>query len=84
MKQKWDIQQEHAAGLAEKRQVNGVTAFDVSAARLEALEAESAAIAALVAAKLAEVRLDQAVGPLTPPCDCPTPAAASQERVARL
>ena len=83
MKQKWTRQQEHVAALSEKRQVNGVTAFDVSAARLEAFAAESGAISAAVAVKVAEIRLEKAQGLAAQPCSCPAPVMVARDDAPR-
>ena len=54
--------------LAERDAGREVTPFDVSAAQLKALEAESDAVAAAATWKVAEVKLKQAQGVLA--CEC--------------
>jgi hypothetical protein len=74
-KEKWDLWQAEAADLREKRRVEKATPFDVSAARLNALGAESDAIRAAAAWKIALVKLRQAQGLLASECGFPLPSA---------
>jgi hypothetical protein len=84
-RQKWASWQQRVEDLSEKRQAGkGVTSFDVSAAQLKALEAESDAITAAAAWKVAVVKLQQAQGLLAHQCGhhlppgCGAPCAVSQ------
>ena len=61
-KQRWEVWTQRVAGLREKREANGVTAFDVSVAQLELLRAEADVIHRVIAWKIAEAKLEQAQG----------------------
>ena len=63
-KGKWANLQQHLQGLHEKQKVAQATLFDVSAAQLQTLQAESDAVSALVAWKIAQVKLKKAQGAL--------------------
>ena len=73
-KQRWDSWQQHVRGLQEKHSVAKATEFDISQARLQCLQSESDAVAALVAWKIAQVKLAQAQGLLAYQCGCRLPA----------
>ena len=66
-KHQWDRWQENVRGLQEKQTVEKATTFDISAAQLHALQAESDAVSALVAWRIAEAKLQQAQGFLASP-----------------
>ena len=61
-KHEWDSWQANVCGLREKQTSEMATTFNVSAAQLHAFQAESDAIAALVAWEIAQVKLQQAQG----------------------
>ena len=67
-KQRWEVWQQRVAGLQEKREADGVTAFDLSAARLELLRAESDTVHRVLAWKIAQAKLKQAQGLLAAEC----------------
>jgi hypothetical protein len=91
-RQKWASWQQRAEDLREKQKAGKeVTSFDVGAAQMKALEAESDAIAAAAAWKVAVVKLKQAQGLLAhecghhlpPGCACasaPSQAASAEQR----
>ena len=53
---------DRVAGLVQKREAEGVTAFDITNARLEWLHAQSDTLHAVVAWRIAQVKLKQAQG----------------------
>ncbi len=67
-RQRQQLWAERVANLAEKREADGVTAFDLSAARLELLHAESDTIHRVIAWKIAQVKLKQTQGLLAAEC----------------
>lgn len=72
-KQEWDSWLQHIRGLQEKHGVAKATEFEISKARLLCLQAESDAVRALVAWKIAQVKLTQAQGLLAYQCGCRLP-----------
>ena len=54
--------------LTQRRDADGVTAFDLSAAQLELLRAESDMLHRVIAWKIAEAKLKQAQGLLAAEC----------------
>jgi outer membrane protein TolC len=67
-KERSAVWQERVAGLRERRQTDGVTAFDLSAAELELLRCESDAVHRVIAWKIAQAKLKQAQGLLAAEC----------------
>jgi hypothetical protein len=68
-KQRWEVWRQRLAELQEKRQTtNGVTAFDISAAQLELLRAESDLVHRVIAWKIAQAKLRQSQGLLAAEC----------------
>jgi hypothetical protein len=67
-KERWEVWQKRVAGLQERRQTDNVTAFDLSAAQLELLHAESDTVHRVIAWKIAQAKLKQAQGLLAAEC----------------
>jgi len=67
-KERWESWKQRVAGLEEKRESDGVTASDLSTARLELLRAEGDAVHRIIAWKIAQVKLKQAQGLLAAEC----------------
>jgi hypothetical protein len=67
-KQKRGIWQSHLMGLREKHGTGQATAFDIHTAELQSLQAESEAVSALVAWKIAQIKLKQVQGLLAQEC----------------
>lgn len=67
-KERWESWKHRVAGLEEKRESDGVTASDLSTARLELLRAEGDAVHRIIAWKIAQVKLKQAQGLLAAEC----------------
>lgn len=67
-KQRLEVWRQRIAALEEKRKSDGVTAFDLAAARLELHRAESELVHRVIAWKIAEVKLKQAQGLLAAEC----------------
>ncbi len=67
-KERWELWRQRLAGLQQKRQTDGVTAFDLTAAQLELLRAESDVVHRVVAWRIAQVRLKRAQGLLAAEC----------------
>lgn len=63
-----EVWRQRGAALEEKRESNGVTAFDLAAARLELHRAESELVHRVIAWKIAQVKLEQAQGLLAVEC----------------
>ena len=63
-----EVWRQRGAALEEKRESNGVTAFDLAAARLELHRAESELVHRVIAWKIARVKLKQAQGLLAVEC----------------
>jgi hypothetical protein len=72
-KERQDLWARHVAALQQKHEADGVTAFDLSAARLELLRAESDTVHRVIAWKIAQVKLKQAQGLLAAECGYPLP-----------
>ncbi len=72
-KQKRDDRSARLERLEARRGADGVTAFDVTAARLELIDAESELLGKVVAWKIAEVKLLEAEGALPIECGYPLP-----------
>jgi outer membrane protein TolC len=67
-KERLEIWRQRVADLEQKRETDGVTAFDVSAARLELLRADGDEVHRVIAWKVAQVKLKQAQGLLAAEC----------------
>jgi outer membrane protein TolC len=67
-KERLEVWKQRVADLTEKRQADGVTAFDISAAQLETIRAESDLVHRVLAWKIAQAKLKQAQGLLAPEC----------------
>jgi outer membrane protein TolC len=67
-KERWQVWQQQVAGLKQRRKADGVTAFDLSAAQLELLRAESDTVHRVIAWKIAQVKLKQTQGLLAAEC----------------
>jgi hypothetical protein len=67
-KERWESWKQRVAGLEEKRESDGVTASDLSTARLELLRAEGDAVHRIIAWKIIQVKLKQAQGLLAAEC----------------
>jgi hypothetical protein len=67
-KERWEVWRKRVADLKEKRETDNVTAFDVNAAQLELLRAESDTLHRVIAWKIAQAKLKQAQGLLAAEC----------------
>ncbi len=67
-KERWDVWRQRVAELKEKRETDGVTAFDLSIAQLELLRAEGDVVHRVIAWKIAQAKLKQAQGLLAAEC----------------
>lgn len=67
-KERLEIQRRRLAALEEKRRSNGVTAFDISAVRMELFQAESGLVGRVIAWRIAQAKLKQAQGLLAVEC----------------
>ena len=74
-KERWESWKQRVAGLEEKRESDGVTASDLTAARLELLRAEGDAVHCIIAWKIAQVKLKQAQGLLAAECGYSVPGS---------
>jgi outer membrane protein TolC len=66
--QRQEVCRQHVASLDERRGAGGVTAFDLSTARIELLRAESDTLHRVAAWKIAQAKLKQAQGILAAEC----------------
>ncbi len=73
-KDKLDSWQEELRRLQSKRQTDGVTEFDVSAAQIELFQAENALVHQIIQWKIAETKLKKAQGVLAADCGYRLPA----------
>ena len=67
-KERQELWAHRVAELQERHETDGVTAFDLSAARLEWLHAQSDTVRRVIAWKIAQVKLKQAQGLLAAEC----------------
>jgi outer membrane protein TolC len=67
-KERWEVWRQRMDDLKQRRQSDGVTAFDLNAAQLELLRAESDTVHRVIAWKIAQAKLKQAQGLLAVEC----------------
>lgn len=67
-RERQELWKQRVAALEEKHEANGVTTFDLSAARLELLHAASDTVHRVAAWKIAQIKLKQAEGLLAAEC----------------
>ena len=75
VKEKLDLCEERLEDLRKRRGTGGATAFDISAAKLEVIEAESSLTHQVIAWKIAHVKLKEAQGLLALECGSCLPEA---------
>jgi outer membrane protein TolC len=72
-KERGQVWQQRMADLKDRRQTDGVTAFDLNAAQLELLRAEGDTLHRVIAWKIAQAKLKQAQGLLAAECGYSVP-----------
>ena len=76
----WRQRRERVSDLQKKRGLEGVSAFDISAARLAVAEAQSDLVAKIIAWKIAKVKLKEAQGLLAIECGYRSPSSTEHDR----